>query len=168
MGLLQPHGRGRRAFRRDALTEACPQPVIVVHSLGHAIAALESAVAVARAVTLLSAPEAGIYSGAGWFKALADAAHGSVLGAHFTAILDCGDDAGAAMAALRAGVAGLVFTGRADVAERLAAIAEQYAALVLTSRPIADLDLSTEFFADASALRRRCAALLGASQPGPG
>jgi acyl-CoA reductase-like NAD-dependent aldehyde dehydrogenase len=55
--------------------------------------------------------------------------------ARFTAILDCGDDAGAAMAAIRAGVEAIVFTGRTDVAERLAAIAAAKGANVLTKRP---------------------------------
>ena len=38
-------------------------------------------------------------------------------------VIDCGDDAGLAMAALREGMRDVLFTGRADVAARLAGIA---------------------------------------------
>jgi hypothetical protein len=76
------------------------------------------------------------------------------------ALLDCGDDAGAAQAAIRAGIEGVIFTGRADVAERLADIAAQAGARLLTARPHATLDLGTEFFAAPETLRRRCAKFL--------
>jgi hypothetical protein len=52
-------------------------------------------------------------------------------------VLDCGDDPGAAMAAIRAGAEAIVFTGRADVVERLAKIAESADCRVLTERPSA-------------------------------
>jgi hypothetical protein len=51
----------------------------------------------------------------------------------------------------------MVFTGRADVAERLAAIAAAASARLLTARPEARLDLGQWFFADAETLRQRCA-----------
>ncbi|HEU0215720.1 MAG TPA: hypothetical protein VFQ90_03610 [Stellaceae bacterium] len=111
---------------------------------------------------MLSAADAGIHAGAGWFKAVLDATTTAAPTARFSAVLDCGDDAGAAQAALRAGVATIVFTGRADVAERLAAIAAATGARVLTARPGADLDLLTEFFSDAATLRRRCKAVFDA------
>ncbi|HWB51233.1 MAG TPA: hypothetical protein VG651_19125 [Stellaceae bacterium] len=117
-------------------------------------------------MVLLSAPDAGIYAGAGWFTALADAARAAVPDARVSAILDCGDDAGAAQAALRAGVAAIVFTGRPDVAERLAGIAASRGARLLTRRPVADLDLAAEFFADAATLRDRCVAALAFHDPG--
>jgi acyl-CoA reductase-like NAD-dependent aldehyde dehydrogenase len=84
---------------------------------------------------VLSLPDAGIYAGPGWFTALIEAAREAAPEARFTAILDCGDDSGAAMAAIRAGVEAIVFTGRTDVAERLAAIAAAKGATVLTKRP---------------------------------
>ena len=135
-------------------------PVIIVHSLPHAVAALSAAAEAGRPVTLASAPDAGIHAGAGWFGALVAAARDAVPAAQSTALLDCGDDAGAAQAALRAGIEGLVFTGRADVAERLADIAAQAEARLLTARPHATLDLSTEFFAAPETLRRRCVEFL--------
>src|ERR1044071_5470590 len=78
-------------------------------------------------------------------------------GPGFRAILDCGADAGAAMAAIRAGVEAIVFIGRTDVAVRLADIAAQAGARLLTARPTAILDLGPSFFADDEELRRRCA-----------
>ena len=43
-------------------------------------------------------------------------------------VIDCGDDAGLAMAALREGMRDVLFTGRADVADRLAGLAAAYGA----------------------------------------
>jgi len=160
MGLLEPHGRGRRLFRRDGLT-----PVIVVHSLAHAVAALSAAAEAERPVILASAPDAGIYAGPGWFGALIGAARDAVPAAQCATLLDCGDDAGAAQAAIRAGVEGIVFTGRADVAERLADIARQRGARLLTTRPVPALDLGTEFFTSPEILCRRCAFLLASLPP---
>ncbi|MBP2298067.1 hypothetical protein [Azospirillum picis] len=52
-----------------------------------------------------------------------------------TALLDCSDRAGAAQGALAAGMPALLFTGRPDVAQRLAAIASRRGAVVLTRCP---------------------------------
>lgn len=109
---------------------------------------------------MLSAPSAGIYAGPGWFKALIDAVRTDVPGATGQFILDCADDAGAAQGAIRAGVPAFVFTGRADVADRLAAIAAAQGSRLLTARPTAALDLGRWFFADAETLHRHCAAFL--------
>jgi len=117
-----------------------------------------------RPVILLSAPDAGIYGGGGWFAALIANARAMVPHAPFSAVLDCGDDAGAAMAAIRAGVEAVVCSGRADVAERLAQIAEQQSSVLLTARPAAALDFGNDFFASEEILRRRCADAL-ASPP---
>jgi hypothetical protein len=164
VGLLEPHGRGRRPFRRDALNGSAPA-VFVVHSLIQAVAALEAAAAVGRDITLLSAPDAGIYAGPGWFKAVVEAARAAVPVARFAAILDCGDDAGAAQGALRAGLETVIFTGRTDVAERLAGIATAKGARVLTTRPSDALDLGRWFFADSETLRGHCADCLASHRP---
>jgi hypothetical protein len=108
----------------------------------------------------LSAPDAGIYAGAGWFKAVAEAAREAVPATRCSEILDCGDRAGAVQAAVRAGIAAVIFTGRNDVAKRLAAIAAERGTRLLTARPAAALDLAPLFFADAETLRRRCADVL--------
>lgn len=135
-------------------------PVIVVHSLAHAVAALSAAAEQNRAIVIASAPNAGIYAGPGWFGALLLTARETVPAARATALLDCGEDAGAAQAAIRAGIEGIVFTGRADVAARLADIAGQRGAMLLKRRPQPALDLGALFFADSDTLRQRCAEVL--------
>jgi hypothetical protein len=89
-----------------------------------------------------------------------DAARNAVPEARFSAILDCGDDAGATQGAIRAGIESVVFNGPKDVAERLASIAAQTGARVLTTRLAEALDLGQWFFADAATLRRHCVAWL--------
>ncbi|HEX3536113.1 MAG TPA: hypothetical protein VHU15_05050 [Stellaceae bacterium] len=105
---------------------------------------------------LLSAPAAGLSAGPGWWRALIAAARAAVPQAQCTALLDCGDDAGAAQGAIRTGVEAVVFSGRADVAERLADIAGQRNAKIVTARPPGALDLAEFFFADPDQLLRRC------------
>ena len=182
MGLLEPHGRGRLAFRRDGLTRprasgpqltrpraSGPQPrggqdarapetapILVIHSLAHAVAALNAAADAGQPIVLASPPDAGIYAGPGWFREVMRAARQAVPEARFTALLDCAGDAGAAMAAIRAGVEAIVFIGPAEVAARLADIAAQAGVRLLTQRPAALLDLGPNFFADNESLRRRC------------
>jgi hypothetical protein len=108
---------------------------------------------------LLSAPDAGIYAGSGWFAALIAAARAAVPSAECSAILDCGDDAGAAQAAIRIGIGAIVFTGRPDVAARLGDIAEQRGGRLLTVGPVASLDLGGDFFGSPAALQQRVADL---------
>jgi hypothetical protein len=150
------------AVRQSAVKAGAP--VIVVHSLAHAVAALSAAVETGREVVIASAPDAGIYAGPGWFGALLKAARETVPAARATALLDCGDDAGAAQGAIRAGIEGIVFIGREDVAARLADIAGQRGALLLTTRPEPALDLGALFFADFDTLRRRCADVLASPE----
>ena len=94
---------------------------------------------------------------------MVDAARGAVPTARFAAILDCGGDAGAAQGAIRAGVEAIVFTGRADAAERLGAIAAATGSRLLTQRPNPILDLAPWFFADGGTLRGRCAEVFSAA-----
>jgi hypothetical protein len=142
------------------VVQSCDAPVIIIHSLAHAVAALSAAAEAGRPITVASAPDAGIYAGPGWFGALIAASRDAVPAARCKSLLDCCDDAGAAQAAIRAGIEGVVFTGRADVAERLADIAARRGVRLLTARPVAALDLGTDFFASSETLRRRCAEVL--------
>lgn len=134
--------------------------VIVVHALGHAIGALRAAARAGRPVILASAPEAGVYAGPGWFRALVEAAREAVPDARFSAVLDCGGEAGAALAAIRAGVGCVRFTGRADIARRLADIAHQHGVRLETAGPPVALDLGTDFFAAEDRIEQRCFELL--------
>jgi delta 1-pyrroline-5-carboxylate dehydrogenase len=137
------------------------EPVaIVIHSLAQAVAALSAAAEAGRPVVIASAPDAGIYAGPGWFREVLHGAHEAMPMAQFSSLFDCGDDAGAAMAALRAGLEAIVFTGPAEVAARLNDILAQTGARLITERPPAVLDFGASFFADNESLRRRCAEIL--------
>jgi len=150
---LPRRSRGKQSRDREA-------PVIIIHSLGHATAALTASAKAGRSVLLASAPGAGSYAGPGWFGALVRAAREAVPEARCSALLDCGDDVGAALAAIRSEVEGVVFTGRADVARRLADMARQHGVRLVTDRPAPALDLCDDFFASPEVLEQRCADLL--------
>jgi delta 1-pyrroline-5-carboxylate dehydrogenase len=126
------------------------------------VGAVKAAARADRPIILLSAPEAGIYAGPGWFRGLVQAAGEAMPDARFSAILDCGDQAGAALAAIRARVERVIFTGRADVARRLADIARQHGVYLETTRPPDAVDMDGDFFASADAIEQRCADLLSA------
>jgi hypothetical protein len=136
------------------------EALIIVHSLFQATAALTAAARAGRQVGLVSAPDAGGYVGPGWFKALVAAAHEAVPDARCSTFLDCGDNVGAALAAIRAEVEGVIFTGRPDVADRLADIARQHSVRFETKRPADALDLAEDFFASQEDLEKRCAEFL--------
>ncbi len=116
-----------------------PPPAIVIHSLADAEAALVAASALGVSVTLISAPGAAGYAGPAWFRAVVEKARGGHPDVAATAILDCGDMPGHALAALRAGVRIVRFAG--PTADKIADIARQYGAAVFAERPEAlDLD----------------------------
>jgi acyl-CoA reductase-like NAD-dependent aldehyde dehydrogenase len=134
--------------------------VIVVHSLAQAIAALGAAAQAGRSIVIASAPDAGGYAGPGWFGALVAAAREAVPDARFSALLDCGDNVGAALAAIRSEIEAVVFTGRADVARRLSDIAGQHNVRLVTKRPAAALDLGADLFTSPERLQQHCVDLL--------
>ena len=103
---------------------------IIVHSLDHARAALAAAAALGVPVTLASAAGAGGYAGPLWFKALIEIALRDHPGVSAAAVLDCGDEAGTTLGALRAGLKRVRFTGASEVRDRLAAIAAQLGATI--------------------------------------
>ncbi len=98
---------------------------VVFHSLAHARAALAAAAEAGVVVTLQSAPGAAAYAGAGYLKAIADQAAAEHADVDVTAVIDCGADAGIAMAALRIGWRTIRFSGPAKVRAKLADIAAQ-------------------------------------------
>lgn len=114
---------------------------IIVHSLDQARAALRAAAELGVGVTLASAAGAGAYAGPLWFKALIDAARQAYPEVDLDALLDCAEEAGSALAALRAGIARVGFNGPAETRERLAAIAAALGAAI-ESEPVGEaLDL---------------------------
>ena len=112
-----------------------PCPCITVHSLDHARAALDAAARAEVVVTLLSAPGAAAYAGPGWFLQLLHQLSHTERAALAQAYLDCGPRPGDVLAAFRAGVPGVIFTGRGDVADKLRALAEAHGAALRTDRP---------------------------------
>lgn len=112
-------------------------PAIVVHGLADARAAAAMFRARGLRLILLSAPGAGSYAGGGWWRALCDALAADYPDLEMTAVLDCGDAAGHALAALRAGVTDILFDGDVAVAAKLSAIAAQSGARLWRQRPFA-------------------------------
>jgi hypothetical protein len=115
---------------------------VVIHELAHARAALAAAAELDVSVALWSAPGAAAYAGAGWFDAVLRLVCGQQASTEteIVAVLDCGDRADLVQAAWRQGVSHVCFSGRSDVARRLAGIARHYGATLHRKRPLA-LDL---------------------------
>jgi hypothetical protein len=125
---------------------------IIVHSLEEARAALDAAAALDVPVTVVSAAGAGAIAGPLWFKAVIEAACDDYPGVPVTAVLDCGDEPGTVLGALRAGLKRIRFTGPAAMRERLAALAAPLDA-VIEAGEVEALDLLDR--RDAAALCRR-------------
>ena len=134
-----------------------PRP-IRIHSLAEARAACAAAAERGVPLLLVSAPAASAHGGALWFQDILRRAAAEFPTVSLTSVLDCADRAGDAQAALAAGVRAVLFTGPAPVAERLADIAAQCGAILLTERPSA-LDLR-----DAGRAEDACRAWLGDGQ----
>jgi hypothetical protein len=113
-------------------------PAVMVHGLSDIEAAIETALALARPVTLLSAPAAGVYAGCLWWRALIDTVQTDT---PFIDILDCADASGLALGALRCGVSRLILSAEAPGWAAVAALASQQGGFVLPQAPQA-LDLS--------------------------
>ena len=116
-----------------------PRP-IRIHGLAEARAACAAAAELGVPLVLVSAPAGAAHAGAQWFRNVVVRAMADFPSVAVTAVLDCADRAGDAQGALAAGADTVLFTGPAAVAERLADIAAQRGAAVLTELPGA-LDL---------------------------
>jgi len=111
---------------------------IVFHSIAHANAAITAAAELGVPVTLITAPSAAGYAGPGWFRSVVAQARAVHPDVEVTAILDCGEFPGLALASLREGVTVIRFSG--DTFDKIVDIAGQYGAEVIRERPEA-LDL---------------------------
>lgn len=107
-------------------------PAVIVHDAAQARLAL----AAGGKVTLLSAPGAGAFAGVLWWQGLISAS-----GASPPHILDCGDAAGHALAALRAGQRLIVLGCPSAIFDEVAARAAGLGARLLPAAPPA-LDLA--------------------------
>jgi hypothetical protein len=118
-------------------------PAFIVHHLDHAVAALTAAAEADDAVTLVS-PPAAVYSlGVGYFLAMIAAARDAVPKARATAILDCGDAAGLAVAALRGGADAVHLEASDEVLDRVADMARELGGELARHLPDATVDLGT-------------------------
>ena len=115
---------------------------MVITSLAQARAALAAAADAGAALELWSAEGAAASAGAGWFKAVVEAARRAVPGVSSLAVLDCADMPGFALGAFRAGLEAVCFSGSAKVAAKLAQIARAQGSRLLRRRPRRALDLA--------------------------
>jgi hypothetical protein len=107
---------------------------VCVHGLAQARAAVAAAQAAGCGLMLVSAPGAAAFAGCGWWRALVElATQNSAVACDD--LLDCGDGAGLAMAALRVGQRGLVLAAETPGFARVSATAERIGARVLAARP---------------------------------
>jgi hypothetical protein len=125
---------------------------VVIHDVEQARAALAAAAEIGCALELRSAPGAAAYAGVGYLKALGDEVGHELL-------IDCGDDAGLVMAALRTGCRRVAFSGSAELGRRVGDMAEQLGAtLVLEPQPPDVVMLQPEDDAAAVLRARACGA----------
>jgi hypothetical protein len=156
MGLLQPHERHGGRPRQARLSRA--PKAVVVHSLAQAQAALAAAASLGVPVVLMSGPGAASYAGPAWFLEVERQARRAQPQVDATAILDCADQPGRALAALRLGVKRLRLNGNPKARKRVAAIAAAMGAEIDETRydtlDLAGLDdpeaAATAFLRDAS------------------
>ena len=94
---------------------------VIIHHLAQAKSALSAARDQDITIRLRSAPGAAGYAGVGYLKALGDTVRHEL-------VIDCRDDAGLVMAALRTGCRSLVFSGDPEDWQRLEQMAESVGA----------------------------------------
>jgi fructose/tagatose bisphosphate aldolase len=139
---------------------AAPPASVVIHDLDQARRVLTAARRTDCPVQLISAPGAAGYLGPALFKQIVDQARAAEPAARATACLDCADEPGSALDALRHGLDAVSLTAAPEVLARIESAAAQ-AGGRLTRRPDRTLDM-----ADADAERRLDAWLLGDSDLG--
>ena len=86
-------------------------------------------------IQLRSAPNAAAYAGVGYLHALGEALDHELL-------IDCHDDAGLVMAALRTGCRKVIFSGREETYQRLSEMAEQKQAWIRREESPSDFCLA--------------------------
>lgn len=118
----------------------------IIHDLQHAISALKAAGQMDIPVILVSAPGAARTGGAGWWRAMIAQARAAVPPANTdakpTSILDCADEPGTALAAIREGVDAIAVAVPEPDFARLADIAGQSGVAILSVDRDAACDLA--------------------------
>jgi len=121
MGLLQPHGRRRRADGQARLK------TVTVANLPQARAALDAARASGETIALASPLDAAIQYGVLFYVKLAEQLAAEYPDLKPVIAVDCGDRADLAHDAMRLGLKSIVFRGDPEAAGKLADIAESLA-----------------------------------------
>jgi len=111
-----------------------------VHGLDDALRTCAVANELEVAITLMSASAAVRSMGPAWFRNIAREVEQAYPDLDFEAVLDCGDAAGYALAALRAGVETIRFSGNASASGKIREIAAMYGSRV-TRKPTQILDI---------------------------
>lgn len=106
-----------------------------INSMEDAETVIGAAKACAKPAWIVSAENGGAYAGGGWLKALWDQLREDFPGTEIRATLDCGDESGRVLAALRAGVKDILFTGDAETLNKLRDIAAEYDATLRDTLP---------------------------------
>lgn len=104
----------------------------VVHELAHAHAVLETSVRLDIPVLLASAPGAVRTGGAGWWRELISQSRSRFADAQFSSVLDCADEPGMALAAIREGVEAISVTAPRQALQSLTDIANQSGVSILS------------------------------------
>ena len=122
----------RKPLRRKA---ARARLVAVVQAIEEARAALRTARAAGMPVILVSPPGGAAYLGVGFFAALIEAARAEFPEVAVEAVMDCGEDPGWALSALRMGFKTVVLRGNPKARARVVAIARAMGARLLARAP---------------------------------
>jgi hypothetical protein len=126
-------GRSRPAL--PPRTRAARRAVAIVHSLDEARAMLAAAREHGLAARLVSPPGAAAYLGVAYFWALVEAARAEFPDVAVDAVMDCGDDPGWALSALRTGFKRVVLGSNRRARARVAAIARALGARLVARAP---------------------------------
>ena len=118
------------------------EPNIIIHNLDQATMALQTACECNQAVTLRSTPDAAAYLSPVVFKAMIEEAAAAVPGASFKAVLDCGNQAGLVMNALRQEIHHIRADLRDNIHAKVSSMAEQSGAVVMRYDEDPTLDLN--------------------------
>lgn len=116
-------------------------PTIIIHNLDHALGAMAAAIEAQAAIRLMSAPGAAAHGGAAWFGALADQARDAHPQAEVEMVLDCGNEPGLALGAIRTGIQAIRIKAPAKVREKIAAIASASGSRLVANDHVRALDL---------------------------
>lgn len=115
---------------------------ITVHGFDQAVAALRAAESSGRDIVILSAAGAARAAGAGWWRELSEQAAAAVPECDADWVLDCADEAGMALAALREGVRAIALEADDATRRRVTEIAARSGAALVRIDRAGALDLA--------------------------